>query len=221
MTPVFLVMLLFSQVPVDEGTLVIHEDTVEMAHETFRIAAVRYSASESGWRISARTRYDRLRPVVVLSPTLDIDSDSEPLSLNFEVANPRDPMRIRGERTRGRLTMRYLAPRAERAREFPVIQPMVILDDSVFAFYAAAAWRAGPRPVDVAVVVPRAGRREVVTVEDLGTAPTTVNGVAVTLRHVRLTGGANQIVHIWLENGRLTRIEIPSRHLRVERLPPA
>jgi hypothetical protein len=158
----------------------------------------------------------------VLAPIVEVSSDSQPLSLDFEVANPREPLRIRGEVARQRLTVRYLGRRVERAREVPITGPAVILDDSVFAPYVFAAWRARQGRLDLLAVVPRGDRREVVTVEDLGSATTTVNGDPATLRHVRLTGGANEVVHLWLNaNGFLDKIEIPSRHLRVERLPPA
>jgi len=37
---------------------------------------------------------------------------------------------------------------------------------------------------------------------------------------VSVTGGANQLVHLWLDRaGRLLKVEIPSRHLTAERTP--
>lgn len=97
-----------------------------------------------------------------------------------------------------------------------------MLDDSVFALYLFVAWRAGPQAVEIAAIVPRAGRRETLVVRDLGMGATIVNRVPVRLRHVTITGGANALVDVWLDDtARLSKIEIPSRHLRVERLPPA
>jgi hypothetical protein len=67
-----------------------------------------------------------------------------------------------------------------------------------------------------------AGRRETLTIRDLGVAPTLVNGASKRLRHVTVSGGPNQVVDVWLdENARLYKVEIPSRHIRAERLPPA
>jgi hypothetical protein len=210
------------QGPVDQGTFVIRHDTVEVARETFQLSTLRIGPGESGWHLTARARYDHARPVVVLGPTLDVSSDSQPLSLDFEVADPRAPLRIRGEQARDRLTLRYLARRGERAREVPLAGPTVILDDSVFSLYAFAAWRGDRSPLDLTAVVPRAERREVLRVEDLGPAMTTLNGTPAMLRHLRLTGGANEIVHLWLgADGLLRKIEIPSRRVRVERVPPA
>jgi len=42
----------------------------------------------------------------------------------------------------------------------------------------------------------------------------------VTLRHITLTGGPNQVVHLWLDGtARLIKVEIPSRRLSAERAP--
>ena len=97
-----------------------------------------------------------------------------------------------------------------------------MLDDSVFALYVFVAWQAGPQPVEISGIVPRAGRRETLVIQDLGIGSTILNRVPIRLRHVTVTGGANQLVDVWLdETGRLYKVEIPSRHRRVERLPPA
>jgi hypothetical protein len=222
MTALILAALASLQGPLDQGTFVVRQDTVEVARETFQLSTLRIGPGANGWHLAARTRYDHTRPVVVLGPTLDVSSDSQPLSLDFEVSDPRAPLRIRGERARDRLTLRYLTRHGERAREVPLAGPTVILDDSVFAPYLFAAWRGDRRPLDLTAVVPRAERREVLRVEDLGPAMTTLNGTPAMLRHLRLTGGANEVVHLWLDaNGLLNKIEIPSRRLRAERLPPA
>jgi hypothetical protein len=212
--------LLAWQTPIDEGTLVVRADTTVIARETFRLAGIRIGAGGTGWTLASTARYER--PVLVLAPILEVTSDSQPSGLEFDVADPHDPQRIRGQLSRGRFTARFLGRRTERAREFPVVGRTVVLDDSVFALYLFVAWRAGPQPVEIAAIVPRAGRRETLFIRDLGIGPTTLNRVPVQLRHVTVTGGANQLVDVWLdEHARLYKVEIPSRHLRVERLPPA
>jgi hypothetical protein len=212
--------LLAWQTPIDEGTLIVRADTAVIARETFRLASVRIGVGGTGWTLASTTRYNR--PVLVLAPILEITADSQPSSLEFDVADPRDPRRIRGQLSRGRFTTRYLARRTERAREFPVVGRTVLLDDSVFAPYLFVAWRARPQPVEMAAMVPRADRVETLVIQDLGVGPTLLNRVPVQLRHVTVIGGANHLVDVWLdENARLCKVEIPSRHLRVERLPPA
>lgn len=220
MSLLFFAWLLAWQTPIDEGTLVVRADTAVIAKETFRLAIVRLGAGGTGWTLASTIRYDR--PVLVLAPIIEITSDSQPSSIEFDVADPKDPQRIRGQFSRGRFTARFLGRKTERAREFPVTGRTVVLDDSVFTPYLFLAWQAGPQPLEIASIVPRAGRREPLTIRDLGVGPTLLNGASVELRHITITGGVNQVVDVWLdENGHLYKVAIPSRHIIAERLPPA
>jgi len=215
-----LLALLALQTPVDEGTLVVREDTVEVAREAFRVTAVRTGAGGTRWTIATTIRYDRTRPVVVLDPTVELGADSNPVSLEYTVADPREPLRILGQLTRGRFVVRLLGRRTERAREFPAPPPAAVVDDSVFALYLPVAWQGRPRPVTVTAVFPRAGRRELLTVQDLGVQSTTLNRDPAALQHITVTGGENRLVHLWLgADGRLAKIEVPSRRLIAERAP--
>ena len=218
MTILFFALLAW-QTPMDAGTLVVREDAAVIAHEAFRLSAARIGAGGTGWILATTTRYDH--PVMVLAPILEVTSDTQPSGLEFDVADPQDPQRIRGQLSRGRFTARFLGRRTERAREFPVTGRTAVLDDSVFALYVFAAWQARPQPVEITGLVPRGDRRETLFVRDLGMNPTTVNQMPVRLRHITVTGGENELVDIWLdEHARLYKVEIPSRRLRIERLPP-
>jgi len=204
--------------PVDEGILVVRIDTIEVARESFRLSQGRLSRGEAGWTLATTIRYDRSRPVIVLAPILEVNVDTMPATLQYDVADPRQPSRILGELGRGRFTVRLIARATERAREFPTGQRAVVLDDSVFALYVFAAWRASATPASVSAIFPRALRRDAVAVQDLGTAATTVNRDPARLRHITIGGGAQETVHVWLDDaGRLMKVEIPSRHLVVER----
>src|SRR5213076_1323599 len=150
--------LLVLQAPLDEGTFLIRQDTAEIGREAFRLTAARGGA---GWTLASTVRYDRSRPIVVLNPILEIGADSLPASLEFSVADPREPLRILGQLSHGRFTVRLLGRQTERAREFPAPAPVVVLDDSVFVLYLLAAWRAAPRPISVTAIFPRGGHREV------------------------------------------------------------
>lgn len=207
-----LLALLALQTPVDEGTLVVREDTVVIAREAFRLSTVRTGAGAMRWTLATTIRYDRSRPVVVLDPIVELGPDSNPASLEYTVADPREPLRILGQQTRGRFTVRLLGRRTERAREFPAPPPSAVLDDSVFALYLPAAWQGRSRAVNVTGVFPRGGRRELLMVQD--------SGGQVPLRHITISGGENRLVHVWLQaDGRLAKVEIPSRHLVAERAP--
>jgi len=217
---VALVALVALQIPNDGGTLVVSEDTSEIAREAFRLSPARIGPGASGWKLAATVRYDRHRPVIVLDPSVEIGADSLPASLEYNVADPREPLRILGQLARGRFMVRLLGRRTERAREFPAAPPVVLLDDSVFALYIPAAWQARAQPVQVTAIFPRHGRRELVAAQDLGVGATILNRRPASLRHVTVTGGANRLVHLWLApDGRLLKVEIPSRGLSAERAP--
>src|SRR5207249_2033668 len=139
-----LLALLALQTPVDEGTLVVREDTVEVAREAFRVTAVRTGAGVTRWTLATTIRYDRTRPVVVLDPIVELGPDSNPVSLEYTVADPREPMRILGQ----------------------------------------------------------------------------LNRDPAALQHITVTGGENRLVHLWLDaDGRVAKIEVPSRRLVAERAP--
>lgn len=208
------------QAPLDEGNFVVREDSVEVARESFRLSRGRLASGVVGWSLATSVRYDRTRPVIVLAPILEVGDDSLPLTLQYDVADPRQPMRILGQLGRGRFTVRFLARAMEKAREFPATGPTAVLDDSVFALYLFAAWRAGPAPVALTAIVPRGARREALVVRDLGEEPTTLNRNPATLHHLTVSGGANELVHLWLSSDRrLLKVEIPVRRLVIERVP--
>lgn len=219
MTPCVLALALL-QAPLDEGTFVVREDTVEVARESFRLSQGRLARGGVGWTLTTTIRYDRARPVVVLSPILEVNADTLPAALQYDVADPRQPVRILGELSRTRFTVRFVARATERAREFPATGRTIILDDSVFTLYLFAAWPAAGEPVTLTAIVPRGLRREALQAQDHGLEATTVNRDPATLRHITLTGGANQTVHLWLDAaGRLMKVEIPARRLSAERQP--
>ena len=220
MTSCLLVLaLLQAGAALDEGILVVREDTVEVARESFRLSHGRLARGGAGWTLATTIRYDRARPVVVLAPILEVSADTLPATLQYDVADPRQPSRILGELGRGRFTVRFVSRATERAREFATGQRAAVLDDSVFALYLFAAWRAAAEPAGLTAIVPRGLRRETVQVQDHGVIATTLNRDPATLRHVSVTGGLNIVVHLWLDAaGRLMKVHIPSRRLTAERL---
>ncbi len=213
------VALLQTGSPVDEGVLVVRVDTIEVARESFRLTHGRLSRGDIGWTLATTIRYDRSRPVIVLAPILEVNGDTMPATLQYDVADPRQPSRILGELGRGRFTVRLVARATERAREFPTGARAVVLDDSVFAPYVFAAWRAASGPASVTAIFPRGLRRASAQIEDLGQASTTLNHDPARLRHIQVTVEGQGAVDLWLDgSNRLMKLEIPSRNLTAERL---
>ena len=214
--------LLAAQTPSDrqDRTLAVSIDTMEVAREVYALGPTRLPGGSPGWVLTATSRYAKDRPVVVYSPTVEIGSDSLPATLQFDIANPREPSRVMGQLGRNRFSLRILSRDLERAREYPVRKPFVILDDDIFGLYEIAAWFAGPSAVDVIAIFARAGRREVLSLVESGSGPVTVRGRSIEARHLTLVGGVNQLVHVWVDTqGRLVRVTIPSRKLVAENLP--
>src|SRR2546421_6889350 len=160
MTSLLILALLQAGTTVDEGVFAIRMDTLEVARESFRLSHGRLSRGEPGWTLATTIRYDRARPVVVLAPILEVNNDTMPATLQYDVADPRQPSRILGELGRGRFTVRLVARATERAREFATGRRTVVLDDSVFALYVFAAWQAASEPADLTAIFPRALRRD-------------------------------------------------------------
>src|SRR5437588_12954666 len=134
-----------------------------IAREEFRLTPAR--ATPGGWTLATTVRYDRSRPVIVLDPIVELGPDSVGTTLEYTVADPREPMRILGQFTRGRFVVRMLGRRTERAREYPTPPPAAVLDDSVFALYLPVAWLGRAQPAPVTAVLPGPGRRELPAVQ--------------------------------------------------------
>ncbi len=194
-----LLLLQAAGAPLDEGVFVVRVDSLEVAREAFRVSHGRLSRGEAGWTLATTIRYDRARPVIVLAPILEVNGDTLPATLQYDVADPRQPSRIL-------------------AREFATGPRAVVLDDSVFALYVFAAWQAAAEPAALTAIFPRALRRETVQIHDLGPASTTLNHDPAHLRHITVAGEQGTL-HLWLDDkGRLMKVEIPGRHLVAERL---
>lgn len=219
MTASLLALLAALQAPIAQGVLVVRADTVEIARETFRLTGSP-SRGDTSWTLTTTIRYDRTRPIVALNPVLVIDNDSQPRTLQYDVTDDRGRRTILAQLSRARLTVRELSPGVERAREYHAAGRTVILDDSVFALYAIAAWFAGAQPISITAIFPRQGRRESLTVRDDGVLSTTVNHDPARLRRITIDGAAAGPVLVWLDQGgRPIKVEVPGRGVRAELLP--
>lgn len=219
------VLALLLQVPsaggvIDQGTFVIRADTQEVGRETFRVLERRVGDSTSGWLFDANARWTGTGKPTVFAPVIEIDGDSMTHALSFNVSGGPAPLRISGQPSRNRFTLRSVSPGVERARELPTDRTFVVIDDSVFTPWLLVAWRARPVTDSLTVVFPRTALRTRIAIRDLGAESTTLNRDQTTLRHVLITGSPQGPVHLWLgSGGRLMKVEVPDRNLTAERLP--
>ena len=205
MIPLLLV-LATTQTP-DSGILLIRQDSTPIARESFHLAP---DPTTGGWILDAMVRYDRSRPVVQLTPIVQIGSDTAVVKVQFDAGDPNAPTRILGQIGRRRFTLRYVSRNQERAREVPDPGGSAIVDDSVFSLFAVVAWRATAGWSRLPVIFPRAGVQETWTLKDLGPAGE--------LRRTTAEGSRLGLVTIWTDAaGRIARVEIPRLHLSAER----
>lgn len=213
MIPVLL-MLALPQVP-DSGVLLIRQDSTLVARESFHVSA---DPTSGGWILDAGVRYDRGRPIVQLTPIVQIGSDLSVVKVQFDAGDPGSPTHILGQVGRRRFTLRYVSPTHERARELPDPGRGVVLDDSVFSLCAALTWWARRGATSLTAIFPRAGVAESWTIHDQGVAATTLGGASEPLRLVSADGGHLGAVRVWIDAaGRLAKVEIPRLHLTAER----
>ena len=117
-----------------------------------------------------------------------------------------------------RYQSRVLSPQGERRREFRAGPGSVLLDDDVaHQSYLLTPFLDTGSPVSLNVLSPRAGRQSRMTLTLVGEEELRVGNRLENTRHFRLDGGEDGR-DIWFdEQGRVLRVEVPSRGYRAER----
>lgn len=202
----FLLLLALPQVA-DSGVLVIRQDSTLIARESFHTSR---DPTSGGWILDANVRYDRSRPVVQLSPIVQVGPDLSAVKVQFDAGDPGAPLHIIGQVGRHRFTLRYVSRSDERARELPDPGLAVVVDDSVFSLFTPVAWLVRGGAGRVGAIFPRPGIAETWTVKD--------EGLVSDLRLVSIESPRLGSVRVWMDAaGRLAKVEIPRLHLSAER----
>ena len=198
---------------VDAGELEIRVNGQVVGREAFSVRAVPGSQGRPRLRVTVATWYPPGAGEATLQPTLDLDEDSMPRTLQIEESGAR-PRRYFVSFGDQRVTVRVVSSTGEAAREYPAGRRLLVADDSALGLFAVLpSARAGP----VDIFQPRTGRRTSATLDPQGTDVTTVRGVRRELRHFLVRGDADPI-HLWYDvQGRLMKISIPNRSLMAER----
>lgn len=216
MIPILLVLAL-PQVA-DSGVLVIRQDSTLIARESFHTSP---DPTSGGWILDANVRYDRSRPVVQLTPIVQVGSDLAAVKVQFDVGDPGAPLHILGQIGRHRFTLRYVSRSDERARELPDPGRAVVVDDSVFSLFTPVAWLVRGGAGTVSAIFPRPGVAETWTVRDEGlvsASPGGGEGADTRLRLISVESPRLGTIRIWMDAaGRLAKVEIARLHLSAER----
>ena len=198
----------------DEGVLRVRIGRAEVAREEFSVTLGGSSEGRLGYRIAATAFYPPRRTRVVIAPAVDIGADSQPRLVEFE-ARTADAIRTIAQIGPQRLTIRRFWLGGENFIEHPSSPRALVVDDSVFALYAIPP---GLTSGDVLLIAPRTDIRLAARLDNLGRGETVVDGTRYVLLHLVLTAGTDTR-HLWYDDdGRLMKVEIPSRGLSAERV---
>lgn len=193
----------------DSGALIIRQAGQDIGREDFVLREDR-GPGVTGTTILSTTRFPVLSPQVLLRGRLERGTDGGFLSLRLDVQNRRESSQILAEAGPRLVTVRGRLPTGEMAREFPGGPNVVLLDDSVFAWYAAVADLATEGGQRLVAIYPRTGRR--------GTLVARREAAPDGGRRVLLSGEVD--ASIWLDaEGHLERLQFPRRNLDIVRLP--
>jgi hypothetical protein len=198
---------------VDEGELEVRVGGQLVGREVFTIREVPGSQGRPRLRLTVTAWYPPRAGTATLQPTLDLDEDSLPRTLQIEETGER-PRRYFVSFGDQRVTVRVVSSTGEAAREYPAGRRFLVADDSALALFAVLP---STRPGTVQLFQPRTGRRGTATLDPQGTEMTSVKGVRRELRHYVVVRDEGP-THLWFDaEGRLVRIGIPSRSLTAER----
>jgi hypothetical protein len=195
----------------DSGTLLVSHAGAIIGKEEFVVRAGR-AAGDRGWTIAARIFHPAGRPQHNLAAVLELAADSQPASLPIDQLDPKSSQ-VYAELVPRRVSIRTVREAHESVRQYPAPGRPWLTDDSVFSLHAIPpAGSAGP----VLLLSPRTGLRMSATWSDRGVEVTEVNGEAVSLRHILVSGIAPR--DLWYDDrGRLIKVEVPTLGLTAVR----
>lgn len=167
---------LAAQATSDRGVFAIQRGEAPMGREEFSMQPGS-DGSGSGSTLASLARYPAAGPKVQIQAMLERNAAGAVVALQMDTRQPSGLSRVYGAALKDNLTIRQTTPTAESVREFPRATGIVVLDDSVFAFYQVVAERATPAGERLQVLFPRSGRRGQLTAKR--SAPTIIDVTGV------------------------------------------
>ncbi len=186
--------------------LVVEEGGREIGREEFTLQTGR--AGGAGTSLTASARYPGTNPTTRLNAVLERTQESAIAKFQLEVESPEGTTVILAAGTGARLIVRTVAKGSETGREMPGGPDVVLLDDAVYSLYAAVADLATSAGRRLSAIYPRSGRRAIFTARREA-------GQGGRVR-VDLSGDITGAL-VTDADGRLVRLELPDRKVRVTR----
>ena len=194
---------------VDDGSFTIQRAGQAVGREEFAIRATPGGAGRQYVATGTVTLTGQR-----LSPALSADSTGAPVKYQVETRTSSAEGRefLSGQVGRGRFSARIQTPHGESAKEYIVSDGALILDDDVFHQYYFLGRR--DRAASVAVIVPRRNVQLSMRIEPKGDEQITIGGRVLAAHRLDLVEPGGVVRQLWVDDqGRVLRVEIPSREL--------
>jgi hypothetical protein len=196
----------------DSGVLLVFQGGTLIGREEFAVRRGTTSATLAGFTLASTALYPADRPAHSIVSVIELGPDSLPIAGRFEGAND-GMLRVAIGIGPRRIAVRRATANGESAREYPARGRPLILDDSVFVSLAVRPPAAGPAPT-----LSAAGELgDDVHIRHRGIQPTLLAGERVDLDQVLIETPAGPITAWYDSNGRLVKIDWPSRRITVLR----
>ena len=201
----------------DEGTFVLRENGREVGREVF---SIRMSGTGPGAVVVAQGRVE-LGEADDLVTSLEVSGDGfRPATYAVQVEGT-EPQRIAGRVSGGRFSARIISPAGEMMREYLAGEGAVIVDDGVAHQYYFIAQQLDGATFTVPLIIPRQSRQVSASVSVGAPASLTIGGQSIQARRLDVSPSGMPDRSVWVDaDGRVLRLEIPSRGMTAERLAP-
>jgi hypothetical protein len=205
-----------AQAFLDQGVFLITRDGVEIGREEFAIRTTPGGQGRGAVLAVATARYrDR-----EIKTALELSNAHVPISYQLDVtASGRLVERLAGQFGQGRCAIRVVSPRGEVAREFPVPQGAVILDDDAFDQYSFVPHADSGAPAQVMLLRPRQTTVVAAAVRSLGLDTIVVGDRAAAAQHYVITLPGHDRREFWVTpSGDLLKVALQASSVTATRL---
>lgn len=205
-------------ITVDEGGFRLLVDGREVGRETFSIRQ-RGAGADVVLIAQGRVVIDTGQAGEELTTSLEVaGAGLRPVAYQIEVRGP-EPQNIAGRMTGRRFSARIRSPAGERMREYLASDGAILADDGIAHHLYFVGRKAGTGDGSVPLIIPRQGRQITAAVSARGNEAIELAGERRSARRLLVDGADGHERHLWLdENGRVLRVEIPTRRYVAERL---
>jgi hypothetical protein len=193
---------------VDRGVLLISRGPRLIGREEFVVRRGRGSGTMAGFTVASTAWYPPDRPQRSLTSVVEFGTDSLPTAIRVEASNG-DLKRVLISIGPRRLTVRLATANGESAREHPVREPHVIVDDSILATHTLPPT---PRSLPLRTMTMSGTRGPLAEIIERGWEPTPIGGTTRELKRFTIQMG-DAVRHLWYDaEGRLWKVADPARN---------